>query len=437
MMKVYFKSFLGLLFILFFGYNRLANAQEKTQAINLETVLKIGGANNLTIQEYKKRQELALANVIKIKEWWLPDIYAGTTIHQLWGSSMNGDGRFFTDVNRQNFWGGIGLNAVWDFGDGIFKSNAAELKAQAAVFETQAEQNKALLNTINTYYDFLAAQLYFKAYKQLAAEAKTIADQIGIQVEAGLRYESEKLLAKSNYHHLKVEMLNAKIQHNNKSATLVRLLNLDPNLKLVGTDSILAPLELVQAADLDYNVDSAYSGRPEIKRMGLIVQSLNEEKKVATTGLLFPELRLGTYGSVFGDVFTPVNPTSAVNAALIWKIPISRFSSNGSIKQFDARIVLQETLMEQSKAQINEEVISARAQIAISKEQIEVSQEGSKLSEQALQQSIARQQMGTVRPFEILQAQEIYIKSRLDYLKAVASFNKAQYAYYVAVGNNL
>jgi len=93
--------------------------------------------------------------------------------------------------------------------------------------------------------------------------------------------------------------------------------------------------------------------------------------------------------------------------------------------------------MKQTIAQVNEEVISAREQILAAREQTEVALEGSQLGEQALKQSIERQQFGTVRPFEILQAMEIYIKSRLDHLKAVSTYNKAQYKLLVAMGNDL
>ena len=426
-----------LLLILLAGLSGMVKAQNEEQPINLETILILGGANNLTIKEYKERQELALADLSKAREWWLPDLYAGTSIHQLWGNAMNSDGNFYTDVNRQSFWGGAGLNATWNFGDGIFKVNAAELKAEASVYQTQAEQNKALLDAIQTYYDFLASQFYYRAYEQLAVQADTIADQIAIQVEAGMRFESELLLAQSNFNHLKVEMLNARTEYNNKSATLVKLLNLNPTIRLVGTDTILAPLDLVKIRDLQVSFDSTYILRPELKGLERMLQSLNAEKKTTTTGLLLPELRVSAYGSYFGDIFSPLDPTSEINAALIWKIPVGRLGFRGTLKQYNSRIAIQEIQIEQVRAQINEEVISAREQIRAAKEQIEVALEGNQFAEKALQQSIQRQQMGTVRPFEILQAQEIYIKSRLDYLKAVASYNKAQYAYHVATGNNL
>ena len=78
----------------------------------------------------------------------------------------------FTDVERQSLWLGIGLNATWDFGNGIFKANAARLTSEAAAYKTEAEKNNALLRIVNIYYDLLAAKLYFTAYEELAKQAR-------------------------------------------------------------------------------------------------------------------------------------------------------------------------------------------------------------------------------------------------------------------------
>lgn len=423
--------------ILLLGYTVPAKAEDKTLEIDLETVLELGGANNLTIQEYKQRQEIALADLAKANEWWLPDIFAGTTIHQLSGNAMNTDGEIFESLDRQNFWGGAGLNATLDFGDGIFKARSAKLKAEASVYKTEAERNKALLNIIETYYDFLTAQLNYNAYEQLVAESDDLASQIATQVEAGLRFESERLLAQSNSNHMRVEMLNARTRYYNMSATLVKLLDLDPAVKLVGTETVLAPLELITTQGMDVSFDSAYQNRPEMKNAELTLQSLYEEKKTTTTGLWLPVLSVNSKNSYFGDIFNNLDPTAEINGALLWKIPLGRLISGGELKQHNARIALQKIQMKQTRAQVNEEVISAREQILASKEQMKVALEGSQLGEQALRQSIERQQLGTVRPFEILQAMEIYIKSRLDHLKAVSTYNKAQYKLLVAMGNDL
>ena len=429
-----------LLFILFFGMSSIVLSQDSLVSINLETVLKLGGANNLTIKEYKLRHELALADVAKAKEWWLPDLYAGTSIHQLWGNAMNGNGVFFNDVNRQNFWGGFGANASWDFGTGLFLTDAAKLNTQAVSFTTEAEQNNALLMTIETYYDFLVAQLYAKEYSQLANQAGVIAAQIEIQVGAGLLYESELLLAQSNFNHLKVQMMSARVEQNNHSALLIQLLNLDPKTQLVCVDSLLIPIELKgieTGLNVSNSIESIYQKRPELKSMGLSLQALNAAKKTTTTGLLLPKFSLGGYGSYFGGVFSPVGPTSEINASLIWTVPTGRLIYAGELKQYDCRIALQENQISQTKARINKEVLSSRAQILLAKQQLDIALAGSKLAEKVMNQCLQRQSLGTVRPFEILQAQEVYIKSRLDYLTSVSLYNKAQYRLFVAEGNNL
>ncbi|MCK5102675.1 MAG: TolC family protein, partial [Cyclobacteriaceae bacterium] len=421
---------------------------------NLETVLKLGGANNLTIQEYKQRQELALANLSKAKEWWLPDVYAGIQTNQLWGASMNSDGRFFLDVSSSNLWLGLGLEAHWDFAGGIYEIKAARLKAEAVLYQTQAERNKALLESIDAYYDFAAAQMYYLAYQQLAAYADTISRQIDIQVQSGLLYGSEFLLSKSSINHLKIQMLNAKVENGKKSAALVKLLDLDPNLKLVNVDSALSPLNLLTQNTLmaaGIEIDSAYQNRPEFTAMEINYKSLEIEKKTITTGLLIPELWLNTYGSYFGELsgqVRPMNPikypetkqlysTGALNVSLMWKIPLGRLIYAGDLKQFNSNILIAKTQMEQLRTQVNEEIISAREALIAAKEQMEIAFEGSQFAGEALQQSIQRQEFGTVRPFEILQVQEMFIKIRLDYIKAVSDYNKAQYALLVAIGEDL
>jgi len=70
--------------------------------IDLESVLRLCGADNLTIEEYRNKSELAQAEFVKTKEWWLPVLYGGATTYNLSGSAINTDGRIFTDVNRNN-----------------------------------------------------------------------------------------------------------------------------------------------------------------------------------------------------------------------------------------------------------------------------------------------------------------------------------------------
>ncbi|MFT5055299.1 MAG: outer membrane protein TolC, partial [Oceanospirillaceae bacterium] len=99
--------------------------QEQKVELNLNKVLELGKANNLTIKLYQAQQVLATADLTKAREWWLPDLNVGARTHWLKGSAMNGNGVFFTDVDRNNLWIGAGLDASWDFGNEVFKTKSA------------------------------------------------------------------------------------------------------------------------------------------------------------------------------------------------------------------------------------------------------------------------------------------------------------------------
>lgn len=423
---------------------------QESLPLTLEKALQLGGANNLTIKEYQQRQQLAAAQHTKAKEWWLPEINAGIQTHQLLGAAMNGNGRFFIDISRNNLWAGLGLDLNWDFAEGIYATKAAELKAKAATYQTQADRNSAILNIINTYYDFLTAQLSYQAWQQLTIQADTLSQQIDIQVQAGLRYQSDVLLAKSNLNHLKVQALQAKGEYGRQAATLIELLNLDPNIQLIAMDTIISPLTLISSVEKpEFSV--AYQNRPEIKQQETILKALTTEKKTVTTGLLLPELSLNAFTAGFGglngavEAIDPIQfpttqqlyATNAINFSLMWRIPLGNLTFAGDLKTYDAKILIQQTQIQQTKATINKEIIAARVSLQVAKKQMDMALEGSELAGEALNQSIQRQNLGTVRPFEVLQAQEIFIKARLDFIRAVGDYNKAQYQLYIFKGNNL
>jgi len=323
------------------------------------------------------------------------------------------------------------------------------LNVQASYFETQAEKNNALLAIIKSYYDLQTAQMKLIAYKNLVAQADTITQQIALQVEAGLRYQSELLLSKSNQSHLKIEMLNAQSEYNQKSSELVRLLNLDSKIKLVSIDSIMLPLDFQQ--ELLLVNDTTYKDRPEIKSIDFTIRSLQTERKITTTGLFIPTFSIGTYGSYFGRIngaVTPMfplqypetkqlYPTGILNASLTWNIPLGRLVYGGDLQRYNSQIKIQEVKAEQFKLQINEEIANANQLLIIGKEQIEIAKEALELTAEALNQSIERQKLGTVKPFEVFQAQQFFLQAQIDYWKAISEYYKAQFALKVAKGEIL
>lgn len=413
-----------------------AKAQQH-YAVNLETVLKLAGADNLTIKEYELKYQQSLAEQSKAKEWWLPSIYFGSSTHYLNGAAMNTNGDISTDVQRNSFWGGLGIAMEWDFSKGIYSTLAAKQKAEAMKYQSLAERNQAILKIIFVYYDLLDEQFKYAALQQLVSQSDTLTKQIKIQVDAGLRYQSEYLLAQSNYNHLKILLIQTKTEWEKKSAELSNLLNLESTVLLAGTETSIIPLKLSVTAHDTSSQKTVFEKRPEYLSFQSNLFSIQTQRKTATTGLLLPKFRLGTDNALFGKISSPYYNTYQLNASLVWTLPLGRFIYNGDIKQFDVKILIQQNEMEQFKNQVQEELSKATAQMQSTEEQMKISDESLKLSAEALQQSMERQKLGTAKPFEVFQAQQFFLQAQTDYLQSVTEYNKAQYSLFVAMGNNL
>ncbi|MGE0638487.1 MAG: TolC family protein [Bacteroidia bacterium] len=418
-------------------FTQIVFSQNKTYPVNLETVLKLAGADNLIIKEYELKYQQSLADQSKAKEWWLPSIYFGATTHYLDGAAMNADGKIFQPVNRNNLWAGFGLSAEWDFSKGIYGTLAAKQKADAVKYQSQAERNRAILKAIEAYYDLQLEQLKYAALQSLVNQSDSLTQQIKIQVDAGLRYQSEYLLAQSNYNHIKISLLQTKVEWQKKSAELVNLLNMDGSISLVSSDDIIIPLKLSINIPDTAQQKKVFEKRLEYLSLQSSLFSLQTQRKIVTTGLLMPKLKLGTEDALFGKIASPYYNTYQLNAALVWQLSLGRFVYNGDVKKQDANILVQQNQIEQFKNQFQLESNKGIAQLQSAEEQMKIANEAVKLSAEALQQSIERQKLGTVKPFEVFQAQQFYMQAQVDYLKSASEFNKAQYVLLIVTGGNL
>ncbi|HMQ77365.1 MAG TPA: TolC family protein [Flavobacteriales bacterium] len=409
-------------------------AHGQTRPIDLAEVLRLAGADHLAVRDAEARAALANADAARASEWWLPDLNAGIAMHHLQGSAMNGDGRFFTDVDRASFQGGLGLNAAWRFGEGPINARAQRTEAEAMRLRTEAERNTAALDAVNTYLDLIAARAERSAYAQLAQRADSIAQQLDALVRNGLGYESDLLQAQSGQLRMQAATMQAEMQEAMLQARLVAALGMDPATVLLPTDTVLAPLAL-PGADRTFTDRSAFLGvRPDVlsARSGLL--AAQQRKRATTTGLLLPELRLATMGSYFGGVFDPLYPTWEINGWLQWRIPLSPLLGGGELQQANARIALREVQLSRTEAEATAELRAAQEQLRIAREQVRVAAESRDLAQRAYDQTAARMRLGTARPFEIVQAQEALLQAELARVRAITGYNKGQYAVVVGVG---
>ena len=262
LMKTYKIVFL-LLLIGTVSYSQPDLQVSKKIPVNLPT-LRLAGANNLTIKQYELQYQLSLAEIDKAKEWFLPTILIGPTMHYLNGAAMQTTGAVLKDVTQKELWLGGGIAGILDFNDGIFNVMAKKQQSAAVKFENQAQRNTIIITAITDYYDLMVAQFNYVQLFNLLSQADTLTQQIKVQVDAGIRYQSEYLLAQSNYNHISVELTGAEVQMRLKSNALLSILNIDTNAVLVSSDTGMGPIEIVKSV-----ADTGLAGQIYTKPPGI------------------------------------------------------------------------------------------------------------------------------------------------------------------------
>src|SRR5580698_5991539 len=124
-----------------FGYSQPALKAGKKIPVNLSAILKLAGANNLTIKQYEFQYELSLAQIDKAKEWFLPTISVGPTMHYLSGAVMQTNGSILNDATQKELWLGGGIVGTLDFKNGIYNVMAKKQQNAAVKFDNQAQRN--------------------------------------------------------------------------------------------------------------------------------------------------------------------------------------------------------------------------------------------------------------------------------------------------------
>lgn len=431
-MKLATAGTVAALFILFNG-DLLAQPDKNTMPIDLETVLKLSGTDNLRIAEIKAKYELAKAKQLSSKEWFLPTVSPGLLLMGYDGNAQLIDGAFI-DINTNSFWGGFGVSANWDLGENVYNYLASKQELESAGFANQVIQNEATLDAVTLFFNLGAAQSKVAALDLVMVKAEDIVRQIELLVINGSRYKSDVLLAKANLNHIKIEISRAKEKVRTNSNELLKVLNIKDQVLLLIGDSILVPVDLVDTSSA--NLNTAYEKRPEVHFSKSNLEALTIRRKATTTGLLLPNISFGLNDGLYGPYFNPLANRFSYYFGAKWDIPLVALFYGGDKKQFDVKIGIEDIKLEGVKNTIRQEVMDAQAKVEGANEQMRLAQASTKYARDALDQCMKRQELGIGLPLEVFQAQEQLLKANIDLINSISRYNKAQYILYVALGNN-
>jgi len=411
-----------------------------TFPIDLPTALRLAGAQNLDVQIARERLKEAIANRQSAVEQFIPWLAPGVVYHRRDGVAQAVPSGIISDAHYQSYSPGAAVGAQVMLGDAIYNSLAARRLVKASEQGLQAQHQDAVLSAATGYFDLAQARALVDVAKEALATSREYQQQLHEAVNAGVAFKGDELRVQSQSEQYEVKLRQALEQQRVAAANLAQVLHLDSRVELVPQQAELVPLTLF-ATNVSVNllVDQALDSRPELKQNEAFVSAARAGEKGAVYGPWIPAVGAQVFAGGLGG--GPDGGPSHFAAegdytvGLSWRIGPGGLLDSGRIKASRSRVASAEFEVSKLKDAITSQVVATVVRMQSLGAQIELTQRNLGTAAETLRLTRERKQYGVGVVLEDIQAQQDLTRARVDYITALADFNRAQYRLAKAVGN--
>jgi outer membrane protein TolC len=424
-------------------------------AIDLTTALRLAEAENPRIAVVRQRIGEALAVQQGARALLLPSLNVGMNFHDHTGNLQRSSGQIL-NLNEKSLYVGGGAEAIAagtvdvpavnifsPLTDAIFRPLAARQQVEAARFSATATTNQILMEVAERQFELLAAEANLRVRRATAVQEAEVARLTRAYADAKQGFEADAERASTELSLIQIEVRQAEEGVAVASARLAHLLHLDQSVRL----SPIAPgVEIVTLVDPQSHVEdlirTALQFRPEVGARGAEIAAAEIRHRQEIYRPLLPTLWLGFSGGAFGGGSNLVGPELAhfggrtdFDVQVFWTLSNLGFGNLSLQKQRWAE--LGQAVGERSRAiaEIRSEVAAAHAEVAATRVQVEVTTRQLASAEEGFELDLKRIQNTVGRPIEVVNSLRLLNQARVDRIRAVLDYNKAQFRLFVALGS--
>jgi outer membrane protein TolC len=436
--------------------------------VDLATVLKLAGVQNLEILLARQRMSAALAERQYAAAQLLPSIHLGTSFDDHAGNLQQSSGNILK-VDRNSVYFGAGAYAIaagtvnipgigWNLNlsDAIYNSLMARQFVEQTRFASRAVELEMLRRVAAAYMKLLRAEGHRALALKIREEAREVLRVTAAWADKGLGREADRQRAAAELAHREADSLDAEGEVLLASTSLAELLNLDPATRLhVGEDRPVPAGIVPEPIPLPDLIAIALLNRPDLQERRAAIRKallgVGSARMLPFSPNLIIGLSYGGFGGGSNLIAEPAGATPFSSGA-------DRFGSYAERLDFDAVAfwTLQNlgignlALIRQARANFKVTDFEFLAQLDIARAQVAKAYAASharfaqiKTSEQAvvtikkgyeLDYRAVKNNAPAVRPIELLNSLNLLGRSRLDLLDAIIRYNQAQLDLYVALG---
>jgi outer membrane protein TolC len=413
-------------------------AGQRIERIDLPTALQLVGARSLDVQ--LARERLAEAKAFRESSTWqfFPSITPGVAYrrHDNLIQNVQGD---IIEVHKDSYAVGPVIAAQVDVGDALYKNLASRQLVKAAEHGLESQRQDSILAAALGYFDLAKAQASVNVAQEATRIAADYSAQVQRAVDAGIAFKGDALRAQVQVEKNQLTLRQAQEQSHVASARLVQTLHLESGVELTAQDAELLPLTLVATnALLGSLVAQAFATRPELAQSRSLLEAARETKRGAKFGPLIPSIGAAVFAGGLGGgnetTSHSLGESEDYAFTLGWRIGPGGLFDRGRIRAADARMKIAELSSQKLADDVTRQVTDGFTRWQSLNEQMATASRAVRAAEETLRLTQQRKEFAVGAVLENILAEQELTRARLDYLSAIAEFNKAQYGLKKAVG---
>lgn len=406
--------------------------------IDLATALRLAGAQNLDVQIARAKLAEAKANQQSAVAQFFPWVAPGITYRQHDDKIQDVQGNLI-DVHKYAYAPGAAVGMQLELGDAIYQSLAAKQLSHAAGHALEAQRQESVLAAAQGYFGLALAQGAVGVARESVRIAADYESQLSRAVEAGIAFKGDLLRARVQAERNRLTERQAQEQQRVAAARLAQVLHLDPAVELVAQDSELVALSLIETnAALSSLVQQGLASRPETKQHLSLTAAARDAKNGATYGPLIPNLgAVGFWGGLGGGRSGISDTFGGQQDYLVgasWRIGPGGLFDVGRKRAAESRLKIAELNSDKLRDDVTRQVVEAFTHWQSFADQLATAQRVLAAAEEGLWLAQQRKEFAVGIVLETIQAEQDLTRARLDFLRATAEFNQAQYALSRATG---
>ncbi len=318
---------------------------------------------------------------------------------------------------------------IFDWGS-IEQERSSQAKLKSAQYGYKNARELVVTVIVSNYLLVIADQSEVESALSQRDTAKVLFQQTSDQHTAGLAAAVDVLRSQVELQSRQQKLIVAQNNLEKQKLVLARAIGLPPGQKFEITTQV--GYQEFSIPPLDDAIQSAYKARPDFQSQMNQVQSAELEKR-ASFAERYPSIeQVADYG------ITGVNPASThgtVDAAVTLRLPIFQGGRvHGDVLRADASLQRAKQVLEDSRAQIDEEVRDAYLDLQAAAQEVAVEKTTVTLATETLQQSRDRFNSGVTDNIEVVQAQDALATANDAYIASLYSYNLAKISLARATG---